>query len=163
MHAGAPARDARIAVGVRASAMHIGHEGPDGAGLGVLLRFRTRPVELELEVGHDEYGDGANRSDTRIGGSLYVPLVSGRLVPYLVAGTGMSFSYFKDTRDDLHQGYLAGGGGLSLALGARFVIGLDGRFMLRQFFDDQARVDAQPLHGSDGQTVEVRLGGLVYF
>jgi len=159
-------REPNIGVGVRGSALQIGRDGPTGGGMGALLRFRSRPVELELEVGRDRYQD-TDRDDTRLGASLYVPLVNGTFSPYLVAGTGVNFSYFGSTGDQLTQGFLAGGAGLSIRLSNRFVIAADARYMLRRFFDDQALVDAQPLpgSGSDGrdEAVEGRLGAMFYF
>ena len=158
----------RIGVGLRASTLHLNRGGPDAASVGVLLRFRARPVELELDIGRDEYLGDASRSDTRLGASLYVPLASGRVVPFLVAGTGLNFSYFKSTGDQLHQGYLSGGGGLAIECTRRFAIDLDARYMLRQFFDSNALVAAQPESSGGGandrdQALEVRLSGVVYF
>jgi hypothetical protein len=162
-----PEREPNIGVGLRASALRVGRNGPDAGGVGALLRFRTRPVEIELEVGRDEYKGDVARSDTRVGASLYVPLVPGRFVPFLVAGTGISFSYFAATGDELHQGYLAGGLGLSFAMTRRFVVAADARYMLRSFLDDRAVVAAQPLQTSGDptrdQAAELRLAGLVYF
>lgn len=162
-------REPNIGVGVRASALRIGRDGPEAAGYGVLLRFRSRPVELELEVGRDDYRDGVARNDTRLGASLYIPLVQGSFAPFLVAGTGMNFSHFDETGDELHQGYVAGGGGLALKLG-RFVISADARYMLRGFFDAQEKIDAQPtvatnlnVDESRDQAVELRLNGILYF
>jgi hypothetical protein len=144
----------RIGVGARASEIHVGRGGPDAAGAGVLLRFRTRPVELELDVGRDEYLGGAARSDTRLGAGLYVPLVAARVAPFLLAGAGVNFSYFNATNEELHQGYLAGGGGVAFAASSRFTLDLDARYMLRQFFEGTAERD---------QAVEMRLSGIVYF
>lgn len=163
-------RDPTIGVGVRASALRIGRDGPEAAGYGVLLRFRARPVELELEVGRDSYQDDVAREDTRLGASLYVPLVQSSFAPFLVVGAGMNFSHFEETGDELHQGYVAGGGGLSLKLGRRFVLSADARYMLRGFFDAQDKIDLQPtlatnLDGDSNrdQAVELRLNGVLYF
>src|SRR5215470_12422938 len=144
----------RIGVGARASEVHIGRGGPDAAGGGVLLRFRTRPVELELDIGRDEYLGSTARSDTRVGAALYVPLVAARVAPYLLAGAGVNFSYFKDTDEELHQGYLAGGGGVAFAASSRFSIDVDARYMLRQFFEGDRDRD---------QALEMRISGIVYF
>jgi len=155
-----------IGLGFRASTVHIGRSGPTSAGGGVLLRFRARPVEIELDIGRDEYLGDSTRSDTRIGANLYVPLAWGRLTPFLVVGTGMSFSHFGATGDELHQGYLAGGGGVSFPVARRFSLELDARFMLRQFFDDDAVVARQGIdrdEPSRDQALEVRLAGIFYF
>jgi len=144
-------REPHIGVGVRASALKIGRNGPDAAGVGALLRFRTRPIELELEVGRDEYqGD---RSDTRLGATLYVPLVTGRWIPFLLVGTGVNFSYTGVTGDEVHQGFLAGGAGLGFQINERFALNLDGRYLLRETFEG----------GERDQAVELRLTGMVYF
>jgi hypothetical protein len=144
----------------------VGRNGANAASGGVLLRFRAHPVEIELDIGRDEYFGDIARSDTRIGASLYIPLTSGRVVPFLVAGTGMNFSFFNATGDELHQGFLSGGGGLTFHASRRFALELDARFMLRQFFDDTAVVARQGITGDEperDQTVEVRLAGIFYF
>ncbi len=162
-------RERNIGVGLRASAMQVGRNGPTASGVGALLRFRSRPVELELEVGRDTYND-LDRDDTRVGASLYVPLTQTSLVPFLVAGAGVNFSYFGHTGDQLYQGYLGAGGGLSLKLGSRFIISADARYFMRRFFDDEMVVAAQSLAGSSGdpagvrdEGVEGRLVGVLYF
>src|SRR6185503_11785474 len=126
---------------------------------GVELRFRARPVELEFDLGVDNYDDDRARSDTRVAGTIYLPLVNARLAPYLLAGVGMNFSHFSTTGDELHQGFLAGGGGLALKLGSRFVISLDGRYMIRKFFDDETEVAIQ-LRGPAGAPAVVLCNGL---
>jgi hypothetical protein len=153
VYAGPPARDPHIGVGVRASALRIGRSGPDAAGIGALLRFRARPVELELEVGRDEYRGDVSRSDTRLGATLYVPLVSGRWVPFLLVGTGVNFSYSSVTGAETHQGFVDGGAGLALQANNHLVLDLDGRYLLRQTFEG----------GAGDQAVELRLTGMVYF
>jgi hypothetical protein len=155
-----------IGVGLRASTVHVGRSGDNTASGGVLLRFRARPVEIELDIGRDEYLGDMARSDTRVGASLYVPLTTGRVAPFLVVGTGMNFSFFNKTGDELHEGYLSGGGGLAFACSRRFSLELDARFMLRQFFDDTAVVARQGIGGDEparDQAVEVRMAGIFYF
>src|SRR5215470_8225250 len=117
-------------------------------------RVRTRPVELELDVGRDEYLGSTARSDTRVGAALYVPLVAARVAPYLLAGAGVNFSYFSDTDEELHQGYLAGGGGVAFAASSRFTLDFDARYMLREFFEGDRDRD---------QALEMRISGIVYF
>jgi hypothetical protein len=109
---------------------------------------------------------GRSGDNTASGGVLYVPLTSGRVTPFLVVGTGMNFSFFNKTGDELHEGYLSGGGGLAFACSRRFSLELDARFMLRQFFDDTAVVARQGIGGDEparDQAVEVRMAGIFYF
>jgi hypothetical protein len=163
-------REYNIGVGLRGSTMRIGRNGPGAKGYGVALRFRARPVELEFDLGVDNYDDDLARSDTRVAGTIYLPLVNAKLAPYLLAGVGMNFSHFSSTGDELHQGFLAGGGGLALKLGSRFVISLDGRYMIRKFFDDESKVDMQNVtvtndepHGMRDEAVEGRLQAMLFF
>jgi hypothetical protein len=170
VHTQSRSRERNIGVGLRASALQIGRDGPAASCWGVLLRFNVRPVGLELEVGKDDYRDGVDRSDTRVGGSLYIPLTSTRMQPFLAAGVGMNFSSFPGTGDELHQGYLNGGGGLSLRLGSRFTIAAEARYMMRRFFDSEEKVAAQGVHvtndeprGMRDEGVEGRLNAMLYF
>jgi len=163
-------REPNIGVGIRGSAIRIGRDGPEANGIGALLRFRTRPVEFELEIGRDAYNEGMAREDTRLGASLYLPLVSSRFAPFLVAGVGMNFASFDVSGDELHQGYISGGGGLNWRLGSRLSIGADARYMLRRFFDSEEAVAANDVFrtkddpsGLRDQAVEVRLNALLYF
>jgi hypothetical protein len=169
VYAAARPRDPTVGIGVRGSALRVGRNGPEATGIAALLRFRARPVELELEVGRDEYTDVA-REDTRLGVSLYLPLVSNRFAPYLVAGAGMNFASFDLTGDELHQGYLAVGGGVSWRLGRRFSIAADARYFLRRYFDSDEMVAANDVFRTNGdptglrdQGVEGRLIGILYF
>jgi hypothetical protein len=163
-------REPTIGVGVRGSAVRAGQDRPAAEGVGALLRFRARPVELELEVGWDRYGSDTDRRDTRLGTSLYVPIGGEVIVPYLVVGAGMNFARFGTTGDDLHQGYLAGGGGLALNFSRSFGISADARYMVREFFDRDELVAKQPLTVTPGvafskhdEALEFRANAVVYF
>jgi hypothetical protein len=171
-------REPTIGVGIRGSSIRAGENRPTAEGLGALLRFRARPVEVELEVGWDNYGQGTERSDTRVATSLYVPIFGRELQPYLVVGAGMNFANFGTTGDVLHQGFMDGGGGLALNLGRSFTIGADVRYEARHFFDNADLVARQPLLLSTGpgttttttttandrdEAVEVRANAIVYF
>src|SRR5215813_1917441 len=76
-------RDPTIGVGMTGTVIHSGTDHPASQGLGALLRFRAHPVEIELEIGWDHYGSATDRTDTRLGGSLYVPLAGTQFQPFL--------------------------------------------------------------------------------
>jgi hypothetical protein len=165
-----------VGIGIRGSAIHSGHDHPDAQGLGALLRFRARPVELELEVGWDGYGPAIDRNDTRVATSLYVPIVGRVIVPYLVVGAGMNFANFGSTGDTLHQGFAAGGGGLAVNFSPAFGISADVRYMVRHFFDNAdivaynlaldhtpTAVYVAPPNNNRDEAVEFRANAVVYF
>jgi len=165
-----PERDPSIGVGISGTAIRSGTDHPASEGLGALMRFRARPVEVELEVAWDRYGSDTDRTDTRLGGSLYVPIAGRGLQPFLVVGAGMNFAHFGTTGDDLHQGYLNGGGGLALNFSRSFTIAADVRYMVREFFDDASVVEKQPLVLTPGvtpdkrdQAVAFRANAIFYF
>jgi hypothetical protein len=159
-----------VGVGIRGSSVRAGEDRPAAEGLGALLRFRSRPVELELEVGWDHYGSDTDRTDTRVATSLYVPIAGHAIQPYLVVGAGMNFAHFGGTGDDLHQGFLAGGGGLALNFSRSFTIAADARYMVREFFDDMTLVAKQPIMvdptispDKHDEAVEFRANAIIYF
>jgi hypothetical protein len=149
---------------VRAGENHAASEG-----VGALLRFRSRPIEVELEVGWDHFGSGTNRDDTRVATSLYVPLVGTVIQPYLVVGAGMNFAHFDASNDTLHQGFLSAGGGVALNLGKSLTIAADARYMVREFFDDDASLATNPITLQPGvvekhdEAVELRANAILYF
>jgi hypothetical protein len=167
-------REPTIGLGLRGSTVRSGPDHPAAEGVGALLRFRARPVELELEVGWDNYGNDTQRSDTRIATSLYVPIIGRVIVPYLVVGAGMNFANFGTTGDVLHQGFMSGGGGLAVNFNRSFALSADARYLVRHFFDNPDVIARQPLAITDGETttgtstrrddaVELRANAIVYF
>jgi len=163
-------REPNIGVGMRGSAIRAGTDRPAAEGFGALLRFRSHPVELELEVGWDRYGSDTDRNDTRVATSLYVPVAGTVVQPYLVVGAGMNFAHFGATGDNLHQGFLAAGGGLALNFSRSLTIAADARYMVREFFDDDAMVAKQPIMidptvspDKHDQAVEFRANAILYF
>src|SRR5262249_62135220 len=92
-----PEREPSIGVGISGSVIRSGTDHPASDGLGALVRFRARPVEVELEVAWDRYGSETDRTDTRLGGSLYVPIAGRALQPFLLVGAGLNFAHFGTT------------------------------------------------------------------
>jgi hypothetical protein len=162
-------RGPTFGVGLRGSALRAGEDHPAAEGIGVVVRFPARPVEVELELGQDRYGSGSDRRDTRLGANLIVPIAGDVLVPYLLVGAGMNFANFALTGDDLHQGYLTGGGGLALKLGSSFAISVDARYLVREFFDNddvvyrQAIAIAPAAPEKHDEAVEFRGNAIFYF
>jgi hypothetical protein len=166
-------RDPIIGLGLRGTAVHAGSDHPSSAGIGALLRFRARPVELELELGWDTYNQNVARNDTRVATSLYVPIFGRELQPYLVVGGGINFAYFGGTGDVLHQGFLDGGAGLALNFSRHLTLSGDVRYAVRHYFDDIAVVARQPLSvtvypgpvavSRFDEAVEFRSNLIVYF
>jgi len=169
-----PAYEPNVGIGIRGSATSFGDDRPRAEGIGGVLRFRVTSVELELEVAHDRYTQDLERTDTRVGTALYVPLFGTTLQPYVVGGLGLNFVDYNDGLDVRTQGYLAGGGGLALNFSRSFTLSADARYVVRHFFDDRQddvplleKAIAPPMGSSDDNRresgVEGRLSAIFYF
>jgi hypothetical protein len=140
---------------------------PDGTGIGIVGRFHSpSSLDFELEVAQDKFAQGG-RADTRAGAGVYIPLFGEQFQPYLVVGAGVNFIHTDGSTgiSDVHQGYLAGGGGLALRFG-HLSIGGDVRFNVRELLDHKD----SPLQTTDAlfpqnkeQGWEGRVTGVFYF
>jgi hypothetical protein len=146
-----------LGLGVRASSVRF-DEGEHADGLGVLLRLRVARVELELEGGREGHAS-YQRTDTRLGGALLVPLSLTRLRPHVVAAAGLNRVELPGFRT-VNQAFLSAGGGLSLDVISSLSFGLDVRYTIRRA-SDAPMVGVIDL-GSE-EAIEGRLTGVVYF
>jgi hypothetical protein len=141
-----------VGLGIRASSVRY-EERQHSEGLGALVRLRLRVIELELELGREPHAN-SDRTDTRLGAGILVPLGIAGLRPYVVAAGGANRVTFPGL-DPLTQWYLSAGGGLSLdVLPRRLAFGVDVRYTMRRAGGDRfAREEA----------IEGRVTGVVYF
>jgi hypothetical protein len=150
-----------LGVGLRTSSVSLGEE-QDAQGLGLIGRLRFRSIELELDIGKVAFEDSP-REDSRIGGALIVPLTRGRWQPYLLVGAGVNVIHMDDVEID-RQGYLEGGGGLSLRLGRGFSISGDVRWSSRKSIEEGGDYHIQTVDGApEERGVEGRISGILYF
>lgn len=159
-------RRRRLGVGLAASTVDVAHGSLAGAAGDLLLRYRGRRTELELDFGHISYAGDIGREDTRIGAALHLNLVRGRrFVPYLLVGAGLNVIHQRGVPEPLGQGYLAAGGGLALRLSPAFSVATDLRFTARHAGDTTdptyhgPRISVPAREG----TAELRIAGVVYF